>query len=216
MSNQVLCKICGRSFSNKGIGTHVWRCHGAGVDFNPNDGYSKGSRVAWNKGLTKEISEAVERQSKSLQRKKSDLELELDDDGKLLSKYRNKCVNALKESIRCLLSFDEFCILVKEAGLVSSQIGFCGDKYVLARYNDEGDYVYGNCRFIRHIENAHERELHTTHTRIRCIEDGVEFNSVKSASLYYRVHVDTIFSAIREKNGHVPSINKTFEKIIQV
>ena len=81
----------------------------------------------------------------------------LDDDNKLKKKYINKKVNATKEGIEFLLSFEEFCLLVEEAGLVSSDLGFTGRMYVLARYNDEGPYEYGNCRFILQSENAKEK-----------------------------------------------------------
>ncbi len=48
------CPHCGKEFSKMGIGTHIWRMHGKGKNFNSNTGYVKGTRVAWNKGLTKE------------------------------------------------------------------------------------------------------------------------------------------------------------------
>lgn len=81
----------------------------------------------------------------------------LDDDNKLTRKYINKRVNAGKEGIEFMLSFEEFCLLVEEAGLVSSDLGFTGNMYVLARYNDSGPYQYGNCRFILQSENAKEK-----------------------------------------------------------
>ena len=83
----------------------------------------------------------------------------LDDDGKLYNKYLNKRNNAKKEGIECLLSYDEFCFLVEQAGLKSSDLGFSGKKYVLARYNDEGNYTINNCRFITHHENMMERKI---------------------------------------------------------
>lgn len=115
------------------------------------------SHQAWNKGLTKETSESVNRGANALKRKKSNIELELDDDGKLIRHWRNKCVNAKKEGLECKLTFDEYCQLVKKAGLKSSQLGFTGDGYVLGRYNDEGDYTIENCRFITQKENNDEK-----------------------------------------------------------
>ena len=52
---KVKCEICGKEFSPKGIGTHIWRKHGEGKDFNPNAGYfdSENPRIPWNKGLDK-------------------------------------------------------------------------------------------------------------------------------------------------------------------
>lgn len=83
----------------------------------------------------------------------------IDDDNKLYQKYLNKKNNASKENIGFNLSFNEFCLLVKEAGLKSSDLGFSGKKYVLARYNDEGDYQFDNCRFITQSENMKERKM---------------------------------------------------------
>lgn len=83
----------------------------------------------------------------------------LDDDGKLKQRYYNKRVNARKEGFECKLSFDEYCSLVEAAGLKSSDLGYSGKKYVLARFGDHGDYVLGNCRFILQSENAAERKI---------------------------------------------------------
>ena len=110
------------------------------------------------KSHAKETSESVNHLSESLKRKKSDLELELDDDGKLRRRWINKQHNAKKEGLECKLTYDEYCTLVKEAGLVSSQLGFTGEKYVLGRYNDEGDYTLENCRFITQKENNDEKD----------------------------------------------------------
>jgi uncharacterized C2H2 Zn-finger protein len=48
------CPHCGKMFSNKGIGSHIWKAHG------------EGKSPAWNKGLTKETSDVVKRNSLSL------------------------------------------------------------------------------------------------------------------------------------------------------
>lgn len=150
----VVCSYCGKSFSEKGIGSHIWRIHGDGVNFKPSFG-----KVAWNKGLTKETSDSMKRCAEKLMKPKTSLELELDDDGKLKQRWLNKCINAKQEGLECLLTFDEYCQLVKRAGLKSSQLGFKGQKYVLARYNDEGDYTFDNCRFITQSENCREKKL---------------------------------------------------------
>lgn len=47
----IKCTICGKEYSEKGIGTHIWRTHGAGQNHKP--GGSKLGRNAWNKGLDK-------------------------------------------------------------------------------------------------------------------------------------------------------------------
>ena len=150
----IKCKYCGKEFSTKGISSHIWRVHGDGVNFKPTL-----DKPGWSKGLTKETSESVKKMSESLKRKRTELELELDDDGKLKTKWVNKRVNAKKENIGFSLTYGEYCVLVKEAGLKSSQLGFSGDGYVLARYNDSGPYAYGNCRFILQSENAKEKKI---------------------------------------------------------
>lgn len=83
----------------------------------------------------------------------------VDDDGKLYQRYRNKCVNAKKEGLTCDLTYDEYCKLVYDAGIVSSKLGFTGDNYVLARFNDFGNYTLNNCRFITHKENMQEQRI---------------------------------------------------------
>ena len=82
---------------------------------------------------------------------------DIDDDGKLRRKYNNKKVNSKKENIEFNLTFDEFVSLVKAAHLKSSQLGYTGEKYVLARYGDKGGYTINNCRFITQKENAAEK-----------------------------------------------------------
>ena len=83
---------------------------------------------------------------------------DLDDNGKLNRKYNNKRSNAKKEGIPFELSFDEYCQLVRDAGLKSSDLGLTGNNYELARYNDTGPYAVGNCRFITHKENIAEQK----------------------------------------------------------
>ena len=92
-------------------------------------------------------------------RERNDIEGDLDDNGKLYGKWLNKRNNAKHEKINFELSYYEFCLLVKEANLVSSDLGFSGKGYVLARYNDIGSYRYGNCRFILQSENAKEKKV---------------------------------------------------------
>lgn len=103
----------------------------------------------------------------------------VDDDGKLYQRYLNKKVNASKEGLSCMLSFEEYCKLVYEANIVSSQLGFTGEMYVLARYNDQGDYSYDNCRFITQKENISERRL-TNEGRTKLIANAMHMNEVIS------------------------------------
>lgn len=55
----VKCQICGKEYSEKGIGTHIWRKHGSGKNFDPNRGYKNGTRKIWNKGLTRKTDSRV-------------------------------------------------------------------------------------------------------------------------------------------------------------
>lgn len=80
----------------------------------------------------------------------------LDDDGKLREKFRYKKHNSKQRNISYELTFEEYANLLKEAGLKSSDIGHA--TYHLARYEDEGPYRVGNCRFITAKENLAEQK----------------------------------------------------------
>ena len=65
------CPHCGKQYSVKGMGTHIWRKHtekGKNWTGN-NDGYKKGTRNAWNKGLTKETDERIKKYSETNHKK---------------------------------------------------------------------------------------------------------------------------------------------------
>lgn len=81
----------------------------------------------------------------------------LDDDGKLRRKYSNKKIDARKERCVCYLSFEQYCLLMERAGIVSSQIGPSG--YHLARYGDVGDYTINSCRFVPAAVNLREKKV---------------------------------------------------------
>lgn len=158
MGNKLIqCDICGQWFSIKGIGSHKWRMHGDGINFDSYAGYIKGTRKAWNKGMTKETNPSIARMAESLKKPMSELEQSLNDDGKLRQRYSNKRVNAQKENIPFNLTYEQYMELVNDAGLKSSQLGFTGEGYVLGRNGDVGGYEPGNCRFITQKENADER-----------------------------------------------------------
>lgn len=152
MEDFVVCKYCNKKYSKHGIGTHIWRVHGEGKTFRPGVGH-----IPWNKGHTRETDSRVDKISKSLERNMIPIEVDINDDGKLIQKWRNKCVNAKKEGLVCNLTYEQFCQLLIDANLKSSQLGFSGDGYVLARYNDSGNYEIGNCRFVTQKENIDEK-----------------------------------------------------------
>jgi len=54
LTGKYACPNCGKEYSKKGIGTHIWRMHGDGKDFKPSLG-----NTPWNKGLTKEYDNRV-------------------------------------------------------------------------------------------------------------------------------------------------------------
>jgi hypothetical protein len=55
----IKCEICGKQFSLKGIGTHIWRSHGDGKKHDPNRGFKDGTRTTWNRGLSKNDSDSL-------------------------------------------------------------------------------------------------------------------------------------------------------------
>jgi len=153
MNELMKCIICGKQFTSHGMQSHSWRAHGEGQNFKPFKG-----KQAWNKGLTKENDERVQQYGEQLRHKSNPLEIELNDDGKLYERYLAKKSNDRYHEKRGFdLTFEEYCQLVKEAGIKSSQLGIHG--YVLARYNDEGRYAVGNCRFITQLDNLKERKV---------------------------------------------------------
>jgi very-short-patch-repair endonuclease len=57
------CPYCGKAYSRYGLGTHIWKNHGDGKSHDPNRGYKNG-RVVWNKGLSKDTNDSLQRSSK--------------------------------------------------------------------------------------------------------------------------------------------------------
>lgn len=63
---KIKCDVCGKEYSKMGIGTHIWRAHGAGSGWTENNaGYANGTRTVWNKRLTKENHSSLERAGKT-------------------------------------------------------------------------------------------------------------------------------------------------------
>lgn len=60
---KIKCVYCGKEYTKKGIGTHIWRVHGKGKEHDPNK-----KRVAWNKGLSKESDLRVKSYGNSISR----------------------------------------------------------------------------------------------------------------------------------------------------
>lgn len=95
-NNLIKCEYCGKQYSHKGIGTHIWRKHGDGINHkpDPNIGYKNGTRIVWNKGLNKENNESVNKFSQTLKTKY--------DSGELIAGMKNKkhtsdAINKMKQ-----------------------------------------------------------------------------------------------------------------------
>lgn len=68
MSDKLKCPHCDQEFSKYGIKTHIWKVHGDGQNHDPNRGYKDGSRIVWNKGLTKETHSSLQSTSDTLKK----------------------------------------------------------------------------------------------------------------------------------------------------
>ena len=179
----IVCQFCGKECKNKNsLSNHERMC-----PKNPNrdksnlEEYNKNRKLPWNKGLRKEFDDRILRQSLSQKSYREQWQIDLDDDGKLYKHYSNKKTSAKKNGLECKLSFYEYCLLVKEAGLKSSDLGYAGNDYVLARYNDEGDYEYGKCRFITRKENLSERK--TSQKQIEASKKNIRLAHKKYANM---------------------------------
>lgn len=96
------CPYCGKEYTKNGIGTHIWRKHKEGQNHDPNVGYIKGTRKAWNKGLTKETNESVKRAAETLSKRYKEDLLKPSFEGKHLTeemkeKISNSMIIAHKE-----------------------------------------------------------------------------------------------------------------------
>jgi len=109
---------------------------------------------------------------------------------RLRTKYCQKRCNAGKEKIPFLLTFKEYCQLLDEAEITADDIGIA--KYHLARYNDEGPYKYGNCRFIHYLENVKEKKI-----SIASIEASKR-NVLKAAKAHKQVPIEIRREAARK------------------
>ena len=125
---------------------------------------------------------------------------DIDDDGKLKKRYINKKYAARYVNIDFDLSFNEYCELVSKAGLKSSNLGYNGDKYVLARYNDTGGYNKHNCRFITQKENMKERK--TTNNIKRESSKNIHKAIEKYRSMSLEEKSEAIMNRLLKAAGH--------------
>jgi hypothetical protein len=76
-----------------------------------------------------------------------------EEDRQIYVKYKNKKDHA---GASLQLSFEEYKHLMVIAGITAIQIGSKSGMFQLARYNDSGNYISGNCRFITQANNLKE------------------------------------------------------------
>ena len=81
---------------------------------------------------------------------------DVDDDGLLYRRWKDKRSHAKKIGVGMFLTFDEYAGLVRDAGIKSSAIGVVG--WHLARHGDVGPYAVGNCRFVPWQVNMAEQD----------------------------------------------------------
>lgn len=97
-------------------------------------------------------------------------------------KYKNTKARAKKRGIAFHLSIVEYSQLLQEAGITAEDVGQGASDYCLGRYNDEGDYKIGNCRFITASQNHKEGMISKP---IHCLSlGGGSHDSVKGNKHY--------------------------------
>jgi len=69
MDSKIKCEICQKEFSKYGINTHIWRSHSIGINHDPNIGFKNGTRINWNKGLTKDDNLSIKKGAETLKNK---------------------------------------------------------------------------------------------------------------------------------------------------
>ena len=110
----------------------------------------------------------------------SEYKITTEDDAVLYKYWKYKKNNNLKGEVKFLLSPLELLRLLKDAGISIHEVGNGKSKYNLARYNDEGNYEIGNCRFIPQIDNIMEKEY-----GLRYIVEGKEYSYTKDVADEY-------------------------------
>ncbi len=65
-NNKYECPYCKKQFVKLGICSHIWRMHEGGKNWKKCfDGYKNGTRIIWNKGLTKKTDERIKKISET-------------------------------------------------------------------------------------------------------------------------------------------------------
>ena len=111
--------------------------------------------------------------------------------------YRNRLWHrANNRGDECLLTAKQIADLLEEAGITIYQLGRSRECYHLARYNDTGNYEWGNCRFLPMVDNIGEQKSANAKA---CICDGVEYPSRAEAARSIGVSESTIRDRIKSE-----------------
>lgn len=149
----VTCPICNRKFNLLGIKHHI-----KGLHWNASDDFLR----KW------EISDDYIKLSKEeryykYRPERNPYRFLVDDDAMVLKRWFLKKKEAKSRDIMFVLTFEDYCKLIYDAGIKSSDIGWGktsnGNHYVLGRYHDLGPYAVGNCRFITQSQNIYEARI---------------------------------------------------------
>lgn len=151
----IVCPICGEPIRISGQQRHVEAMHWTA----PDDFLRK-----W-KATEKYIKSSLEERYYKHRPNKNQYRFLIDDDATVLAKYYQKKRDAKERNIMFVLTFEEYCKLIYDAGIKTSDIGWGktsnGNHYVLARYHDIGPYSVGNCRFIPQSQNMYEARINS-------------------------------------------------------
>lgn len=101
----------------------------------------------------------------------------VDDDNKVMQKFSTRKSTVRGAGIKFTITSKEFCKLLYDSNLKSSDIGAGDDKYILWRIDESKPYEDGNCKFIKkspkivHAFKSH-RKTYQKHEPQKCIYCG--------------------------------------------
>ena len=143
------CPICGQKVTLSGKQIHAEVRH-----WNASNRFLS----SWN-ASEKYLSASNEERYYMYRQERNPYRFKVDDDGTVIIKYYKKKIDARRRDIMFLLTLEDYCKLIYDAGIKVSDIGWGkngGNNYVLGRYHDIGPYAVGNCRFITQQQNVSE------------------------------------------------------------
>lgn len=148
--NLYKCPHCSKSFSKKGLGYHIWKNHGEGINFIPFKDVNISGRSTWNKGKTKENHPSLMSTSETLKGKYASKELVVQhtpESKKLLSEA------ALKRNLGG----------VRQSKRIEYNGKVLGSSYELAvaKSLDENNITWDTCKRIRYIDPFGKERTYT-------------------------------------------------------